>query len=443
MSTAKWIMAGVAAAVLAGCAEEDTILPGKREDLRAPFGEVSDDRVRTQNVAQNISLPKQTSNTAWTHRIGSPATRAAHPALAAQLTGVQWSSKIGEGDSRRHRITADPVVADGRVFAMDSKSKVSALSLSGEPLWSVDLTPARDRESDAGGGGLAYGDGKLIVSSGFGSVRALDPASGAEIWAQDLNASTTGTPSISRGLVYVVSGDNVAWAIDSDTGRVAWQLDGFSEAGNVSNVSGGPAPAVGEDLVVFAFGSGDMQAAFRKGGLRRWDAAVAGQRRGVAASTVSDITGDPVIDGAVVYAGSHSGRIVAVNVESGARLWTAKDGALGPVWPAAGSLFAVTDRNELVRLDAETGTRIWGTKLPFFVREDRRRRSEIVAHYGPVIAGGRVLVASNDGLVRSFDPATGAQTSAVEIPDGASTNPVVAGGTLYVVSRKGVLHAIR
>ncbi len=436
-------MAGVAAAVLAGCAEEDTILPGKREDLRAPFGEVSDDRVRTQNVAQNISLPKQTSNAAWTHRIGSPATRTAHPALAAQLTGVQWSSKIGEGDSRRHRITADPVVADGRVFAMDSKSKVSALSLSGEPLWSVDLTPARDRESDAGGGGLAYGDGKLIVSSGFGSVRALDPASGAEIWAQDLNASTTGTPSISRGLVYVVSGDNVAWAIDSGTGRVAWQLDGFSEAGNVSNVSGGPAPAVGEDLVVFAFGSGDMQAAFRKGGLRRWDAAVAGQRRGVAASTVSDITGDPVIDGAVVYAGSHSGRIVAVNVESGARLWTAKDGALGPVWPASGSLFAVTDRNELVRLDAETGTRIWGTKLPFFVREDRRRRSEIVAHYGPVIAGGRVLVASNDGLVRSFDPATGAQVSAVEIPDGASTNPVVAGGTLYVVSRKGVLHAIR
>lgn len=436
-------MAGVAAAVLAGCAEEDTILPGKREDLRAPFGEVSDDRVRTQNVAQNISLPKQTSNAAWTHRIGSPATRTAHPALAAQLTGVQWSSKIGEGDSRRHRITADPVVADGRVFAMDSKSKVSALSLSGEPLWSVDLTPARDRESDAGGGGLAYGDGKLIVSSGFGSVRALDPVSGAEIWAQDLNASTTGTPSISRGLVYVVSGDNVAWAIDSDTGRVAWQLDGFSEAGNVSNVSGGPAPAVGEDLVVFAFGSGDMQAAFRKGGLRRWDAAVAGQRRGVAASTVSDITGDPVIDGAVVYAGSHSGRIVAVNVESGARLWTAKDGALGPVWPAVGSLFAVTDRNELVRLDAETGTRIWGTKLPFFVREDRRRRSEIVAHYGPVIAGGRVLVASNDGLVRSFDPATGAQVSAVEIPDGASTNPVVAGGTLYVVSRKGVLHAIR
>ena len=440
MSTAKWIMAGVAAAVLAGCAEEDIILPGKREDLRAPFGEVSDDRVRTENVAQKISLPKQTSNANWTHRIGSPATRISHPALAAQLTGVQWSTNIGEGDSRRHRITADPVVANGRIFVMDAKSTVSAIALSGETLWSVDLTPVQDGGNDAGGGGLAFGDGKLIVSSGFGKLRALDPATGGEIWLQELDAPATGTPTVSRGLVYVVSGDNVAWAVNSDTGRVAWQLEGASD---VSNVSGGPAPAVGDDLVVFAFGSGELQAAFRKGGLRRWDATVAGQRRGIAANTISDITGDPVIVGDTVFAGSHSGRIVAVNADSGSRLWTAKDGALGPVWPAGGSVFAVTDRNELVRLDGETGTRIWATKLPFFVRSDRRTRVEIVAHYGPIIAGGRVLVASNDDLIRSFDPATGAQLSAVEVPGGASTNPVVAGGTLYVVSRKGVLHAIR
>ncbi|MGB7317367.1 MAG: PQQ-binding-like beta-propeller repeat protein [Planktotalea sp.] len=440
MTTAKWIMAGVAAAVLAGCAEEDIILPGKREDLRAPFGEVSDDRVRTESTVQKISLPKQVSNANWTHRIGSPETRTSHPALASQLTGVQWSTNIGEGDSRRHRITADPVVANGRIFVMDAKSTVTAVSLNGEKLWSVDLTPPRDQQNDAGGGGLAFGDGKLIVSSGFGKVRALDPASGAEIWLQDLDAPATGTPSVSRGLVYVVSGDNVAWAINSDTGRVEWQLDGATD---VSNVSGGPAPAVGDDLVIFAFGSGEMQAAFRKGGLRRWDATVAGQRRGIAASTISDITGDPVIAGNTVFAGSHSGRIVAVNADSGSRIWTAKDGALGPVWPAGGSIFAVTDRNELVRLDGETGTRIWGTKLPFFVKEDRHRRVEIVAHYGPIIAGGRVLVASNDGLIRSFDPTSGAQVSAVEIPGGASTNPVVAAGTLYVVSRNGVLHAIR
>ena len=433
-------MASVAAAMLAGCAEDDIILPGKREDLRAPFGETSQEQIKTENVAQKISLGKQLSNANWTQRIGTPATRTSHPALASQLTGVQWSTSIGQGDSRRYRITADPVVADGRIFVMDAKSTVTAVLLSGQTLWSVNLTPERDRESDAGGGGLAYGDGKLIVTSGFGTLSAFDPASGAEIWTQDLDAPTTGSPSISRGLVYVVGGDNVAWAVNADTGRVAWQLDG---APGVSRVAGGPAPAVGDDLVIFGYGTGEMQAAFRKGGARRWDAIIAGQRRGIAATKVSGITGDPVIAGNTVFAGSYSGRIVALNGESGARLWTAKDGALGPVWPAGGSVFAVTDRNELVRLDGETGTRIWGTKLPFFVKEDRRRRVEIVAHYGPIVAGGRVIVASNDGLIRSFDPVTGAQLSAVEVPGGATTNPVVAGNTLYVVSAKGMLHAIR
>lgn len=440
MTTSKWIMAGVAAAVLAGCAEDDIILPGKREDLRAPFGEVSSERASTPNTASPISLPPQTTNASWTHRIGSAATRTAHPALAAQLTGVQWSVPIGEGDSRRHRITADPVIADGRIFTLDSKATVSAVSLAGATLWSANLTPPRDGMNDAGGGGLAIGEGKLIVTSGFGTVQALDPATGGVIWEQELDAPATSAPTISRGLVYVVAGDNVGWALNAQTGRVVWQLGG---AADVNNVAGGAAPAVNDDLVVFAFGSGELQAAFRKGGLRRWDAVVAGQRRGVAVNTVSDITGDPVIVGDTVFAGSHSGRIVALNAQSGARLWTAKDGAMSPVWPAGGSIFAVTDRNELVRLDAGTGARIWGSPLPRFVREDSRRRVEVVAHYGPVIAGGRVIVASNDGLVRSYDPATGDLVGTTEIPGGASTNPVIAGGTLYLVSRKGVLHAIR
>jgi sugar lactone lactonase YvrE len=54
-----------------------------------------------------------------------------------------------------------------------------------------------------------------------------------------------------------------------------------------------------------------------------------------------------------------------------------------------------------------------------------------------------LIVGSNDGVVRSFDPESGASLGAVEVPGGVTTNPVVAGNTLYVVSRKGVLHALR
>jgi outer membrane protein assembly factor BamB len=54
-----------------------------------------------------------------------------------------------------------------------------------------------------------------------------------------------------------------------------------------------------------------------------------------------------------------------------------------------------------------------------------------------------VIVASNDGKLRSFDPTNGAMVASADIPGGASSSPVVAGGVLYVVSSKGQLHAFR
>ena len=113
------------------------------------------------------------------------------------------------------------------------------------------------------------------------------------------------------------------------------------------------------------------------------------------------------------------------------------------MWPAGGSVFVLTDLNELVRLSAADGRRIWGVPLANFVKSKPKRQSQVYAHHGPVVAGGRVLVASNDGLLRSFDPKDGTLIGTVDIPQGATTAPVVAGGTLYVVSTKGELHAFR
>ena len=317
---------------------------------------------------------------------------------------------------------------------------MAAVSTAGQLLWTTDLTPANDNSSNASGGGLAYGDGKLFVSSGFGRLTALDPATGAVVWQQELGSTGTGNPAVLDGLVYVVAGDDVAWALETDTGRIAWQLSGTPD---IHNVLGGPAPAITDKYVVFAFGAGELQGAFRQGGLRLWDAQIAGERLGVASARVDDITGDPVVVGDRIYTGSHSGRMVALSLGSGNRLWTAEEGPLNPVWPAGDSVFMVTDRNELVRLSTEDGTRIWGHELPLFADRKPKRQAEIVGHFGPILAGGQLILASGDGQLRFFDPASGQLTGARNLPGGATSNPVVAGNTLYVVSKKGQLLAFR
>lgn len=241
-------------------------------------------------------------------------------------------------------------------------------------------------------------------------------------------------------LVYVVSRNSRAWAIEAESGRVRWSLDGIP---SVSNFSGGAGPAVSPDLAVFPMPTGEIIGAFPQGGLRRWATVISGQRPGYAASRVSDISADPVLANGRVYVSNISGRVAALDAANGTRLWTAVEGAVSPLLPVNGSVFLVNDLNQLIRLSDADGAPIWRVELPAFEENRVRRQKTRFAHYGPILAGGRLLVASSDGVLRQFDPISGALIAQIEIPSGAASNPVVAGGILYVVTKRGQLVAYR
>jgi outer membrane protein assembly factor BamB len=195
--------------------------------------------------------------------------------------------------------------------------------------------------------------------------------------------------------------------------------------------------------VVFPFNSGEVIAADPQSGAVQWTAYLLGERAGRSYARVTDITGDPVVIGGRVYVGNHSGETAAIEIGTGQTVWTAAHGAFGPVSVAGGSVFLVSDQNDLVRLDAATGETVWQVDLPLFVDPRPRRREGIFAHYGPLLAGGRLIVASSDGQLRFFDPASGALTGSLALPAGAAVEPVVAGGTLYVLTSDGTLNAFR
>ena len=437
----------VSLGLLVACSQREYILPGDREELRSPNPQTlgadaaaaaaakADDR---QDGPRPIALPAQVNHASWTHLGGSVTHQVQHPALSS-APQLRFAAPIGQGNDRKHRITAEPVVAGGRIFTLDSRAQVVATSTSGASVWARDLTPASDRSDDASGGGLAYADGTVYVTSGFGLVSALDAATGKIRWQQKMDASGSGAPAVSGGLVYVVSRDNTAWAIETGTGRVKWRISGTPSLEGVVGVS---SPAVTDRIVLLPFASGEVVAALKQGGLRTWSNFVSGERAGRGYSIVTDITGEPVVKNGVIYTGNPVGRTLALNM-SGERLWTAKEGATGPVWVAGGSVFLVSDEAQLVRLDAATGERIWGVPLPYYTKSKTRRRKAIYANFGPVLAGGKLWVASSDGVMRGFNPVDGAMVSQVAIPGGAATRPVVVNGTAYLVSRDGKLLALR
>ncbi|UWQ20231.1 PQQ-binding-like beta-propeller repeat protein [Jannaschia sp. W003] len=434
--------AGAAAALIlaaGACAEREPILPGAREAVvpEAGLAVLAVAASDTEGAAP-LALPAPQRLAAWPLRVFDARNDPPHASLAA-APALRWSAAVGEGDSRRQIITADPVSDGGRLFAMDARARVTAVSTGGAAIWSRDLVPGWDRASDASGGGLAVVGGTLYASTGFGELHALDAATGRTRWVQRLDAPIT-TPKPVGGTVFVTSRDSRAWAIDAGDGRVRWETQGIP-AGSVTTAA--PAPALDGRLAVFPFGSGQLVAALQDSGLRLWDSAVIGQRSGVAYGDIGDITGDPVIRGGRVFAGTTAGRTVALDLGTGERLWTALEGAVSPLAAVGGALFQVTDRGQLIRLDAATGDVTWRADLPFYKDARAAKREGIFAHYGPVLAGGRLWVASSDGALRGFDPVSGALRTALPVPGGAASRPIAFGDALYVVGREGQLHAFR
>src|SRR5271166_2940322 len=72
-----------------------------------------------------ISLPAPVVNPDWPEAGGYPNHAMQHLSLPDRLTRV-WRASTGEGASRYTRVLSQPIVAGGRVYAMDGAVQVSA-----------------------------------------------------------------------------------------------------------------------------------------------------------------------------------------------------------------------------------------------------------------------------------------------------------------------------
>lgn len=432
----------MAATALTACSRKEVILPGARLDVRAPLTEgsipVEGYDPGAMNKVAGVAMPAAQS-TDWTHRAGTPEHLPGNAAIAGNLTPL-WAANIGQGNDRKHRISADPVVAGGLVYTIDAQSRVTATATNGATAWATDVTGLADRPADASGGGLAVGGGRVFVTSGFGELVALDARTGTIAWRKQLGTSAGGAPTVAGGKVFAASRDGTGWGIDAGTGKVAWTVPGLGRAGIV----GASAPASDGKIVIFPFTTGLMVAAETQTGKILWKTSLAGKRVGESYTSINDITGDPVIAGNAVYAGTAAGRIAAIDKTTGQMLWSVGQGAASPPAVAGGALFIVNDQGRLMRLDAGSGGTVWSVELPWFKPyRKERKRGPVFASFGPTIAGGRLVVATGDGMIRSYDPASGGLVAQAELPGGAAAAPAVSGGVLYAVTKTGQLNALR
>lgn len=424
---------------LAGCTswwgEPDAPpLPGKRISVLSRENIIEPE---LQGDAARILLPPPEANADWP-LAGGFANRAMHHMEVGDDLKRAWQTDVGTGASKRARLLAQPIIAGGRAFSLDAESQVYAVNAqTGDRLWQVDVTP-EDEDSSMPGGGVAYDEGKVFVTTGFAQVVALDAATGAELWRQNLSGPMRGAPTARAGRVFVITVDNQTHALAAEDGAVLWSHQGISET---ASLLGGSSPAVDGDVLVVPYSSGELFALRVDNGAVLWQDALTTVRRTEGVSSLTDIRALPVVDRGRVYAIGHADMLVGIDLRSGRRLWEREIGGIQTPWVAGDYLFIVTNNNEVVALESKTGRVVWVTQLR--VWDDEKSREGRIVWAGPILASDRLILGSSHRKLVSVSPYSGEVLGMIDMSDGVTIQPAIAGGTIYFLTNDASLIAFR
>ncbi len=416
---------------------EDPPLPGKRIAVLTDDSALQVDR----SIANlPVRLPDPYVNETWAQPGGNAVHALYHLSLGEEPK-IDWTADVGDGSSDDSQILAEPLVVGDTVYTMDSRSTVSAFEAeSGKRRWRVDLADVADDEEDDGffGGGIAFGGGQVFASTGFAKVFALDAGSGEVLWSQPVPGPMRAAPTFSDGRVFVISVDNQLHALDARTGAALWSHTGIQE---VATLLGGSSPAVQGSTVIAPYSSGELFALLAENGRVLWSDLLASVRRIDPIADMADIRGLPVIDRGLVLAASNAGRMIAIDLRRGERAWDIDLSSVQTPWVGGDFVYVVSADAELVCLTRANGGVRWVQPLQQF--EDEEDRNDPISWRGPVLAGGRLVVAGSHGKGLWVSPKSGEVLSEFSLPGAAAVTPVVAGQTVYFLTEGATLVAMR
>jgi outer membrane protein assembly factor BamB len=304
----------------------------------------------------------------------------------------------------------------------------------------------RDREGF--GGGLAYADGKIYMTSGFRLVAQIDAATGKVGWRTKTEQPVHGAPTVVGGRVFAVALDNTLLTYDAGSGAPGWTYQALSEPARILRSS---TPAVSGDTVVAAFGSGELVALRTANGNDLWNEALSRASRTSALSEIRDIAGRPAIYQGDVFAVSHSGVFAATDLRTGQARWSLPVTGITSPLPAGDVVYVVGMDGQLICAARESGQIYWIKDLNAGYKP--RKTGGFLGMFShtvpkplwtsPILVNGKLIMGGSSGQVIAVNAKTGEVERRVETGAPILLSPIVAGDMIYVLADDAQLIALR
>ncbi len=442
---AKLLLALAATTALGGCAvidgvrgdsgkKNNTPTIGNRVDI---LGIERDTEVDPALSGVAVTLPPAAVNEAWAQPGGNASKSPGHVELGQGLSRI-WTAKV-TGANPRARLAASPVMSDGRIYVVDTTARVTAFDANtGAQIWSNALEIEKDGKPSRFGGGVSATGTNVFATNGVGDVASLAADTGALVWKKRPAGPLRGAPTLSNGNVYVMTQDNQIYALRQSDGEAQW-----NEAGPVSasGIFGVGAPAAAQGTIIAGYSSGELAAYRYENGRSLWSDTLSRTAMSTSVSTLTDIDADPVIDRGRVFALGKGGRMASYELVSGQRIWEINIAGISTPVTSGEWVFVMTDEARLLCVARSTGKIRWISKLQRYKNEKKKKKP--ISWYGPVLAGGRLVITNSHGAVWSVAPDEGTATEILDVGNDVSLAPIVANNILYILDDSGRISAFR
>lgn len=333
-----------------------------------------------------------------------------------------WSTGVGDGQGEGlYHIR--PVLLGDRIYAASADGEVVALDRQrGKKIWKVEL------EDQALSGGVGAYEDSLFLGGADGSVLRLDAGDGSVVWKREVTGEVLAPPQGDGDVVVAQTYDGKLFGLDYDSGERLWTYDSNVP---VLTIRGTSTPILNDGMVYAGFANGRVLAFTADTGAIAWEVRVAISQGRSEIERIVDIDGTMALTGNELYAAAYQGRIAAIEVNSGRKLWQQNVSSFSGVSTGFGNVY-VADEDGTLTAYLRGGQGVRWTQGDLAYRELSR----------PTPVSSYVAVADLEGIVHIISQVDGSFAGRVKVDgDGARADMLSDGNVLFVYGNSGTLAA--
>jgi outer membrane protein assembly factor BamB len=268
----------------------------------------------------------------------------------------------------------------------------------------------------------------LLLGTTEGFVLKVDANSGEQLWSSRLTGEVLAPPQSNGRVIIAQTYDGKLHGLDFETGEKIWTYDSNVP---VLTIRGTSTPILEGNRVYAGFANGRVLAFDAETGAVAWEVRVAISQGRSEIERIVDVDGTMALMGNELYAASYQGSVVAINVQSGRKLWQQDVSSFSGVSQGFGNIYVTGEDGTLTAyLRSGQGMRWEQTALAY--RELSR----------PVPVSSYVAVADLEGVVHLVSQVDGEFAGRVKADgDGVRADMFSDGNILYVFGNGGKLIA--